>query len=120
MSSSRIDPRMLGETDPPWSEADSLGETDPPRSNADSLGETEPPRSDADSYPSLSPSGMEPRVLLSGSSSRYWYSCPCSCCSPKQQGLTLVHFSAQRKRFLWIGGALWGHVVGVQGVLGGA
>jgi len=24
-----------------------------------------------------------------------------------QQGLTLVHFSAQRKRFLWDGGCIW-------------
>jgi len=35
------------------------------------------------------------------------------------QGLTLVHFSAQRKRFVWDGGYIKGSFRRCKGVLGG-
>jgi len=42
--------------------------------------------------------------------------------SASAQGLTLLHFSAQRKRFLWdrgcIQGLFRGYVIGVKGYLG--
>ena len=36
------------------------------------------------------------------------------------QGLTLVHFSAQRKRFLWDRGCIWGRLGGVEEMPGAA
>ena len=37
----------------------------------------------------------------------------------QQQGLTLVHFSAQRKRFLWDRGCTYGLFEGFLGGVGG-
>jgi len=42
-----------------------------------------------------------------------------NCGAPMDQGLTLVHFSAQRKLILWDRGYIWGFLRGCSGVCGG-
>ena len=53
-------------------------------------------------------------VLATHSSCRL----PCGACTPGCQGLTLVHFSARCKHFLWDRGFVSGLFGVVQGVFG--
>ena len=49
-----------------------------------------------------------PNVSMCNSSHRRWTAAATAAAPTAYQGLTLVHLSAQRQRFLWDKGCLWG------------